>query len=601
MHVMPPPPPVWLTFPQIVASCTITPSGSVETRLPPILTGLFSVACSADGSSKHGKLAAKHPRSAVAPLWIITLPSTVRVDAGEPGWLNVSPNVASNTEPAVTVRFPFTSAGPPMTAHAPLICTLPMCVPERTPTWFGKSFRLPLHVSVPSAAVESVAVAVPVVACFDSVESVRLWWSRSPADAPLTTRAASRNANTSARPTRPALYRRITPPPLSTACLLGRLYGRWSRGSRVGREPRDAGDRAGDEQPAQRPPLQVPVEERRRRARDDPLVAEVGRVRRPVARAEEPQQELGPVHQREVRGGGPRAVEGVARPLHREERRRTGRGAGEAGKRRPRHDDGGVDARVAVARVVRRLERGDAAVRVPGDRDLARVDEPAERPRRRGEPRDDEADVAGLVRQVCPVGAAASVGVLDGKRRRSDDVARARPGVEEPRVRARRQRETVREDDERKRGAAAARVAHVRHEHARARGAVLEAREACPVDQSQHAHAHGRRLPASSPERDGYRSRHAPVDGEEVAVVGHEVPRRRLLVVRNDLRRLEAVAVRVRDQRRPFGVDVELHRTHRARPLEDLRERRDGLVIGGRVDQVAAAVDPRDRKSTRLN
>ena len=50
--------------------------------------------------------------------------------------------------------------------------------------------------------------------------------------------------------------------------------------------------------------------------------------------------------------------------------------------------------------------------------------------------------------------------------------------------------------------------------------------------------------------------------------------------------------MRVRDQRRPLRVDVELHRANGARPLQDPGERGHRLIVRGRVDQVAAAVDP---------
>src|SRR5204863_319492 len=58
-------------------------------------------------------------------------------------------------------------------------------------------------------------------------------------------------------------------------------------------------------------------------------------------------------------------------------------------------------------------------------------------------------------------------------------------------------------------------------------------------------------------------------------------------------RAAEAAVVRVCDERRPLGVDVELHGPHRSRPLQDPRERLDGLEVRGRVDQVAVPIDAR--------
>src|SRR5205085_5372816 len=96
-------------------------------------------------------------------------------------------------------------------------------------------------------------------------------------------------------------------------------------------------------------------------------------------------------------------------------------------------------------------------------------------------------------------------------------------------------------------------------------------------------------------ERDRDGSGPSEVDGEEVAVVGDEVARGCLLVVRNDLRGAEAIEpamMGVRDETGPFRVDVELHRAHGASALEDLRQRNDGLTVGGGVHDVAAGVDP---------
>ena len=49
--------------------------------------------------------------------------------------------------------------------------------------------------------------------------------------------------------------------------------------------------------------------------------------------------------------------------------------------------------------------------------------------------------------------------------------------------------------------------------------------------------------------------------------------------------------VPVGDQRGPFGVDVELHRADRTGALEDPGQRGYRLVVGGRIDEVAATVD----------
>src|SRR5579872_5454181 len=64
-------------------------------------------------------------------------------------------------------------------------------------------------------------------------------------------------------------------------------------------------------------------------------------------------------------------------------------------------------------------------------------------------------------------------------------------------------------------------------------------------------------------ERDGDRTWDGLVDGEEVAVIGDEVPRGRLHRVGSDHRRDEALAaVGIGDQGVPFGVDVERYRPH---------------------------------------
>ena len=47
----------------------------------------------------------------------------------------------------------------------------------------------------------------------------------------------------------------------------------------------------------------------------------------------------------------------------------------------------------------------------------------------------------------------------------------------------------------------------------------------------------------------------------------------------------------IRDEAGPVGVDVELHRANGAGADHDRRERADGLVVGGRVDQVPVTVD----------
>ena len=96
-------------------------------------------------------------------------------------------------------------------------------------------------------------------------------------------------------------------------------------------------------------------------------------------------------------------------------------------------------------------------------------------------------------------------------------------------------------------------------------------------------------------ERHGYWAGEARVDGEEVAVVGDEVPGRGLLVVRHHLDRLQTPVVPVGDEGGPFWVDIQLHRVDGAGAPEDLRKRSHRLVVGGDVDQVAAAVDPHTR------
>src|SRR5262249_19563975 len=52
-----------------------------------------------------------------------------------------------------------------------------------------------------------------------------------------------------------------------------------------------------------------------------------------------------------------------------------------------------------------------------------------------------------------------------------------------------------------------------------------------------------------------------------------------------------AVSMPIRDQRRPFRVDVELHCAYGAGALQDSGQGGDGLVVRGGVDDVAAPVD----------
>src|ERR1700758_5274594 len=80
-------------------------------------------------------------------------------------------------------------------------------------------------------------------------------------------------------------------------------------------------------------------------------------------------------------------------------------------------------------------------------------------------------------------------------------------------------------------------------------------------------------------ERNGFQPGKAPVDGKEVAIVGHEIARGRLLVVRDDLCREQPVPMAVGDQGGPLGVDVEFHRAHGTCPLEDRGQRSHRLVI----------------------
>ena len=77
---------------------------------------------------------------------------------------------------------------------------------------------------------------------------------------------------------------------------------------------------------------------------------------------------------------------------------------------------------------------------------------------------------------------------------------------------------------------------------------------------------------AFSLEGDGDGSGFFGVDGHEVAVIRGQVTVGGLLVLGFDHPGVEAVAVRVGDQRVPFGVDVLFHATHGADVLQDLRE-----------------------------
>src|SRR5262245_5114997 len=100
-----------------------------------------------------------------------------------------------------------------------------------------------------------------------------------------------------------------------------------------------------------------------------------------------------------------------------------------------------------------------------------------------------------------------------------------------------------------------------------------------------------RRLERYLLEGDGDRSGQTSVGGDEVAIVGDEVPRWRVARIGHDHGRDQAMVMPVRVESRPVRVDVELHRTDCSGPLQDSREGDHGLVVGGGVDQVAAPVE----------
>src|SRR5579862_9461662 len=120
----PPPPPLIVSFPTIVVLCRTSPSDWFAIRLPPTQIGVVAV-----GSSTHEKLIGLHAAISVAP--------------------------------GCSVRFPFTTAGPAVTAQAPFTWTLPLYVPVKTPTLLGKLLRSPVHVALAPAIADAVLAATP--------------------------------------------------------------------------------------------------------------------------------------------------------------------------------------------------------------------------------------------------------------------------------------------------------------------------------------------------------------------------------------------------------------------------------------------------------
>ena len=107
--------------------------------------------------------------------------------------------------------------------------------------------------------------------------------------------------------------------------------------------------------------------------------------------------------------------------------------------------------------VVGDRERGLGTVGVTGDRDTRRIDLPVEHSARSSvqaqQSRDDEAHVPRLVDEIGLVGPAGRVRLLEREDGRRDDVAGRAPTPQQPAVGRRREREPVREHDQRIRSA----------------------------------------------------------------------------------------------------------------------------------------------------
>ena len=171
--------------------------------------------------------------------------------------------------------------------------------------------------------------------------------------------------------------------------------------------------------------------------------------------AEQPQQELRAVGQPEVGRRRRRSIERVGSPLHREERRTFTRERAHTREPCARQDHGRAHAPVSITAVIRVGERCDPAVGLTRDRDSRRVDLAAQDARgalaHREQSADDEAYIARLIDEIGLVRPAGSGSVCQREHRRSDDIARLRPCVEQGRVARRRESKSVREDDKRMR------------------------------------------------------------------------------------------------------------------------------------------------------